>query len=106
MTDLFLSYKAEYRARIAPLVAALESDGLSVWWDAHIGGGDDWRDTIGDAPGAEEVPPRFKLAPLLRAAMARARVTGEHHRGRWTDVGTPQRLAQLDARLRDESIGA
>lgn len=46
MTDLFLSYKAEDRARIAPLVAALESDGLSVWWDAHIGGGDDWRETI------------------------------------------------------------
>jgi serine/threonine-protein kinase len=46
VTDLFLSYKAEDRARVAPLVAALESDGLSVWWDAHIGGGDDWRDTI------------------------------------------------------------
>jgi serine/threonine-protein kinase len=46
MTDLFLSYKAEDRARVAPLVQALEGDGLSVWWDAHIGGGDDWRDTI------------------------------------------------------------
>jgi len=43
---LFLSYKAEDRARVAPLVQALETDGLSVWWDAHIGGGDDWRDTI------------------------------------------------------------
>ena len=46
MTDVFLSYKAEDRQRVAPLVAALESDGFSVWWDAHIGGGDDWRDTI------------------------------------------------------------
>lgn len=46
MTDLFLSYKAEDRARVAPLVQALETDGLSVWWDEHIGGGDDWRDTI------------------------------------------------------------
>lgn len=46
MTDLFLSYKAEDRARVAPLVQALETDGLSVWWDAHIGGGDEWRDTI------------------------------------------------------------
>jgi TolB-like protein len=46
VTDLFLSYKAEDRARVAPLVQALETDGLSVWWDAHIGGGDDWRDTI------------------------------------------------------------
>ena len=46
MTDLFLSYKAEDRSRIAPLVQALETDGFSIWWDAHIGGGDEWRDTI------------------------------------------------------------
>ena len=60
---------------------------------------DGWRDTIGDAVGADASPPRFKLAPLLSAAMARGAVTGEHHRGRWTDVGTPQRLQQLDADL-------
>ena len=46
MTDVFLSYKAEDRPRVVPLVEAIEADGLSVWWDAHIGGGDDWRDTI------------------------------------------------------------
>lgn len=60
---------------------------------------DDWRRVIGDAPGAREKPPRFKLAPLLRAAMGREAVTGEHHRGRWTDVGTPERLAELDRDL-------
>jgi MurNAc alpha-1-phosphate uridylyltransferase len=60
---------------------------------------DDWREIIGDAPGAGETPPRFKLAPLLRAAMARGAVTGEHHRGRWTDVGTPERLTELNAGL-------
>lgn len=43
-----------------------------------------------------------KLAPLLRAAMAERRVSGELHRGRWTDVGTPQRLAELDTELRAE----
>ena len=41
-----------------------------------------------------------KLAPLLRAAMAEHRVSGEHHQGRWEDVGTPERLAALDAELR------
>ncbi len=41
-----------------------------------------------------------KLAPLLRAAMAQGKVSGELHRGRWTDVGTPQRLGELDAELR------
>lgn len=40
-----------------------------------------------------------KLAPLLRAAMDAKRVSGEHHAGRWVDVGTPQRLAQLDQEL-------
>lgn len=60
---------------------------------------DDWQSTIGDAPGAVATPPRFKLAPLLRRAMDRGRAAGEHHRGRWTDVGTPQRLAKLDASL-------
>lgn len=43
----------------------------------------------------------FPLAPLLRAAMRRDEVSGEHHRGRWVDVGTPQRLADLD-----EALGA
>ena len=46
MSDVFVSYKAEDRRRIAPLVEALEAEGLSVWWDAHIGGGDEWRETI------------------------------------------------------------
>ncbi|RYZ73383.1 MAG: nucleotidyltransferase family protein [Lysobacteraceae bacterium] len=59
----------------------------------------DWRRIIGDAQGAADTPPRFKLAPLLRSAMAAQRASGEHHHGRWTDVGTPQRLAQLDQEL-------
>ncbi len=40
------------------------------------------------------------LAPLLRAQIAAGRVSGEHHSGWWVDVGTPQRLAELDSRLR------
>jgi MurNAc alpha-1-phosphate uridylyltransferase len=48
------------------------------------------------------IPPltKAKLAPLLRAAMARGQVTGEHFTGRWEDVGTPARLANLDRELR------
>jgi MurNAc alpha-1-phosphate uridylyltransferase len=41
----------------------------------------------------------FKLAPLLRRAMAEGRVTGEHFTGNWVDVGTPQRLAEVDRLL-------
>ncbi len=40
------------------------------------------------------------LAPLLRQAMAARQVRGSHYKGRWVDVGTPQRLAQLDHELR------
>jgi len=58
-----------------------------------------WRTIIGDAVGANESPPRFKLAPLLRAAMAREQVSGELWQGAWTDVGTPARLSALDIRL-------
>ncbi|WP_372014768.1 N-acetylmuramate alpha-1-phosphate uridylyltransferase MurU [Pseudoxanthomonas sp. 10H] len=67
--------------------------GIGVYRPAVIAG---WRDivTVDAAP-----PPRFKLAPLLRAAMARGAVSGERHPGRWTDVGTPERLATLDRQL-------
>lgn len=49
---------------------------------------------------AGHAPGRFPLGPLLRAAIGAGRVTGEHHRGRWHDIGTPERLAMLDAELR------
>lgn len=42
---------------------------------------------------------RAALAPLLRAAIGAGHVEGELHAGEWTDVGTPQRLAELDAEL-------
>ncbi len=37
------------------------------------------------------------LAPLLRAAMDNQLVSAQLYEGAWTDVGTPQRLAQLNA---------
>jgi MurNAc alpha-1-phosphate uridylyltransferase len=40
---------------------------------------------------------KAKLAPLLRCAMEQGRVSGELHAGEWHDVGTPERLAELDA---------
>lgn len=40
-----------------------------------------------------------RLAPLLKAAMDRHQVQGIHHRGLWFDIGTPQRLEELDRRL-------
>jgi MurNAc alpha-1-phosphate uridylyltransferase len=44
-------------------------------------------------------PGAFKLAPLLRQAMEAGRVSGVHHRGRWIDVGTHERLAEVERQL-------
>ena len=41
----------------------------------------------------------MKLRPLLDAAIAAGTLTGERFTGRWVDVGTPQRLAELDKEL-------
>jgi MurNAc alpha-1-phosphate uridylyltransferase len=51
----------------------------------------------GIAPGE-----KVQLAPLLRRAADARRVSGARFRGRWVDVGTPERLAALDAALRGE----
>jgi MurNAc alpha-1-phosphate uridylyltransferase len=78
----------------------LHSDGASRLTYAGIGVFDPrlfdaWRDIVGDDDGAHQRPPRFRLAPLLRAHMARGAIRGEHHRGEWADVGTPERLQAL-----------
>lgn len=44
-------------------------------------------------------PGAFPLAPLLREAMAQGLVSGEYFSGSWLDIGTPERLQQLDQSL-------
>ena len=46
------------------------------------------------APGAAA-----KLAPLLRQAIVLGKISGEYYPGVWVDVGTPERLRLLNARL-------
>jgi len=45
-------------------------------------------------------PGRFPLLPVLNRGIAAHLVSGEIHRGEWCDIGTPERLAGLEARLR------
>jgi MurNAc alpha-1-phosphate uridylyltransferase len=40
-----------------------------------------------------------KLAPLLKEAMNKSLVSGQHYQGLWHDVGTPERLNTLDKQL-------
>ena len=75
------------------------------------------RGVIGNAPsprytyaGISVLSPRLvdgiaagqkaQLAPLWRAAAERGQVSGELYAGRWSDVGTPERLQDLETQLR------
>lgn len=49
---------------------------------------------------ADAEPGRFALLPWLLKARDAGRLGGQRHDGLWIDVGTPERLADLDARLR------
>lgn len=43
------------------------------------------------------------LAPLLRSAMRDGEVLGDHHTGLWMDIGTPERLHELDGQLKEQA---
>ena len=49
-----------------------------------------------DVPAGNPAGVKAPLAPLLRAAMDNGQISAELYTGRWTDVGTPERLAQLN----------
>ena len=49
-------------------------------------------------------PLRARLFPWLYAAAKSGRVSGEHYRGRWHNVGTTEELARADAELRASSV--
>jgi len=46
MADIFISYARSDRPRVAPLVAAIEAQGWSVWWDPAIAPGQEFDQRI------------------------------------------------------------
>lgn len=68
----------------------LTFSGIAVYRPALFGG---------IVPGSKAA-----LAPLLREAIAGGHVSGECHAGVWHDVGTPERLAQLDRSYNDKQL--
>ena len=75
---------------------ALTFAGIGVYRPELLNG---WREVLGNASGARENPPRFSITPLLRAAMTLGCIGWQQHHGAWSDIGTPGRLQELDARL-------
>ena len=65
MSDIFISYAHEDRARIERLSAALEAEGLSIWWDRHIAGG---------AEFTSETEARLNAAKAVVVAWSKASV--------------------------------
>ncbi|QID17150.1 nucleotidyltransferase family protein [Nitrogeniibacter mangrovi] len=49
---------------------------------------------------------RAALGPLLCEAMDADRIGASHHHGRWMDIGTPERLAELDRSLRANAVSS
>ena len=74
----------------------LTFSGIGVYRSDLLNG---WREVIGTPDDVDNAWPRFKLVPLLRAAMHDGQVSGHHHAGVWSDVGTPARLDALRAEL-------
>ena len=50
-------------------------------------------------------PGKFPLLPLFRRAAAAGRLRGQLYQGLWFDIGTPQRLRELDERLGAGAVG-
>jgi MurNAc alpha-1-phosphate uridylyltransferase len=71
--------------RVADSIPMLTFSGIGIYQPALFNG----------IPRGNIAP----LAPLLRAQISLGKVSGEHHRGLWVDVGTPERLAELDRQL-------
>ena len=67
MADVFISYARADKARVAPLVAAIEARGWSVWWDPEITPGQEFDDRI--SPGS--CPYGASAESTMRCASAR-----------------------------------
>jgi MurNAc alpha-1-phosphate uridylyltransferase len=59
-----------------------------------------FEEALTSIPAGNPLGIKAALAPLLRAAMDKGQVTAEIYHGGWTDVGTPDRLAELNGESR------
>jgi len=86
MADVFVSYARRDRAQVAPLVAALEHEGWSVWWDPQIAPGEEFDELI-----AKELD----LAGCVVVVWTEASVASRWVRGEARDAADRGRLVPV-----------
>ncbi|MEM7310736.1 MAG: SUMF1/EgtB/PvdO family nonheme iron enzyme [Planctomycetota bacterium] len=93
--DIFLSYAREDADRVAPLVAALQARGWSVWWDREVLPGEGFRKVIGDAlEGARAV-----VVVWSNVSVQSKWVCGEANSGLGREILVPVRIDDRDPPL-------
>ena len=92
MADIFVSYARSDRARVAPLVAALEAQGWSVWWDPAITPGEEFDRYI----AAELKRAAAVLVVWTRASVESRWVRGEARDGADRGILVPARFDQAE----------
>ena len=90
MADVFVSYARNDKARVAPLVAAIEAKGWSVWWDPDISPGQEFDDQI----EAEIAAAGAVLVVWTPASVASRWVRGEAREAAERGILVPVRFEQ------------
>jgi adenylate cyclase len=90
MADVFVSYARSDKARVAPLVAAIEAKGWSVWWDPEITPGQEFDDQI----EAEIDAARAVLVVWTSVSVASRWVRGEAREAAERGILVPVRFEQ------------
>ncbi|MGH8413715.1 MAG: TIR domain-containing protein [Gammaproteobacteria bacterium] len=90
MADVFVSYARSDKARVAPLVAAIEAKGWSVWWDPEISPGQEFDDQI----DAEIDAAKAVLVVWTPTSVASRWVRGEAREAAERNILVPVRFEQ------------
>jgi adenylate cyclase len=92
MADVFISYARSDRARVAPLVAAIEAAGWSAWWDPDISPGQEF-----DRQIAAELKAASAVIVVWSPLSVESRwVRGEAREGAERGILVPVRYGQAE----------
>jgi hypothetical protein len=95
MSTIFLSYAAADRARVQPLVAALEAQGFDVWWDRDISLGESYHRVIEQALKSAACA----IVVWTTSSVGSEWVTNEASEARKRAILVPVRLDDVDPPL-------